>query len=88
MAKAKLAPWDAPPLDADERRAFQALRAGKASETQQLTVVNVLLLKLARLHAQPFVPGPDGDRATAFACGRRFVGERIMNAFEGPIPEK
>ena len=81
-------PWDPPELDADELRALKALAAGKASDTQQLAALAVIVNKLAGTYDLPFRPGVDGARATDFACGKMFVGQRIVNAIKRPIPEK
>lgn len=81
-------PWDPFDLDADELRAFKALSAGKASEGQQVLALSVIVNKFAGTYDLPFRPGIDGARATDFACGKMFVGQRIVNAIKRPIPEK
>lgn len=90
MAKRALPvhPWDPLPLDADELRAFKALAAGKASEGQQRLALEVIVTKFAGTYDLPFRPGVDGARATDFACGRMFVGQRIVNAIKRPIVEE
>lgn len=84
----KVQPWDPPVLDTDELRALKALAAGKASEGQQVVALAVIVNKLAATYDLPFRPGVDGSRATDFACGRMFVGQRIVNAIKRPMPEE
>lgn len=88
MAKRKPQPWDPPDLAPDELRAFRALAAGKASEGQQRLALDVIVHKFAGTYDLPFRPGIDGARATDFACGKIFVGQRIVNAIKRPVKEE
>jgi hypothetical protein len=57
--------------------AFRALAAGKASEGQQQRVL-ACIVQISRYYDLSFQPGPDGERATAFAEGMRFVGAQVV----------
>lgn len=74
-------PWT--PLDYDEDvvMAFRQFAEGKANEGQQKTVLSWLQYacgvgEYADLSFRP--GGPEGDRLTAFAEGRRFVGLQAL----------
>lgn len=57
--------------------AFQALQRGDATPDQQQRAIKYLLHDLARIPELSFWIGPDGQRGTDFAEGRRFVGLQI-----------
>jgi hypothetical protein len=78
-------PWDPLPLDVFEIRAFKALHAGNANDLQQKTVLDVILNKFAGTYDQSFRPGPDGCRATDFAEGKRWVGNRIIHTIKRTV---
>lgn len=78
-------PWDPPELDDYDLRAIKAVAAGKASEGQQQLALDVIINKLACTYDLPFRPGPDGPRASDFAAGKMFVGQRIVNAIKRPL---
>jgi hypothetical protein len=69
-------PWD--PLDFDEHdvSSMKALATGTANEGQQKRALR-WILDACRESEQSFVPGPDGDRITAFVEGKRAVGNQI-----------
>lgn len=59
--------------------AVRAVSAGVANEGQQKLFFDYLLFasKWGKYSDISYRPGPDGDRETAFAEGRRFVGQQI-----------
>jgi hypothetical protein len=66
-------PWDPTVTSRAELTAIKALTKGKADENQQLLVVE-WLARATGVTELEFRPGPDGERATPFASGKRFVG--------------
>lgn len=78
-------PWDPLPLDDLEIRAIKALATGTASDGQQKRALDVIINKFCGTYDQSFRPGPDGHRATDFAEGRRFVGNRIIHTLKRPV---
>jgi hypothetical protein len=75
--KPKAWPWE--PADYDETvvYAIRALRSGEALPHQQMIVWNWLMYVSGAgdgFDDLSFRPGADGDRATTFAEGKRFVG--------------
>lgn len=83
--KPAVSPWDQPDLDDHDLRAIKALAAGKATEGQQRMALDAIINKIAATYDLPFRPGPDGARATDFAAGKMFVGQRIVNAIKRPM---
>jgi hypothetical protein len=82
-------PWDAPPIDDAEVLAIKALVLGKASAFQQQLALKVIVVKFAATYDMTFRPGgEDGARASTFAAGKAFVGQRIMEATERPMKTK
>ena len=71
-------PWDAIAFDAADCIAFAAFRRGQATEGQQKRVFSVLVEKICRVGDLSFRPGIDGERATAFAEGKRSVGLEVV----------
>lgn len=80
------APWVPLELTDYEVRAFKALGNKNASDAQQGTILDVLLNKFCRVYDQSFRPGPDGARATDFAEGQRYVGNRILHTIKRKVP--
>lgn len=72
-------PYLGAPLKDDEPAilALQALNAGLASPSQQQYALNFIIYKLAEFDQMSYRPGPDGERDTAFAEGKRMVGQQI-----------
>src|SRR5690554_3290297 len=68
------------PADYDKSvvAAVKALVAGVASEAQQKRVMEWIIQDVARVHDLSMFTGPDGERLTAFAEGRRFVGLQVL----------
>lgn len=68
-----------PPFTAATIRAMQALFKGEADDIQQKHALDWIIRHAARKDDLPFRPGGlEGDRETAFACGRMFVGQEIV----------
>lgn len=60
-------------------KALQKLAAGEANAEEQKRALDWIIYAAAQTYDNPFRPGgSDGDRNTAFACGRKFVGEQIV----------
>lgn len=67
------------PFDKHDVYAIQALRDGKANEGQQKRALDLIIRNLAGTYDQSFRPGgPEADRDTVFAEGRRFVGLKLV----------
>lgn len=66
--------------------AFRAFQAGVANQGQQQMVLTTIVTKFAGTYDMTFRPGgEDGRRATDFAAGKAFVGQRIMEALSRPM---
>jgi hypothetical protein len=65
-------PWQSAPYDDYDIKAMRALFSCNASETQQKRAVE-WLIAASGMNDLSFRAGPDGDRATCFAEGKRFV---------------
>lgn len=86
--KPPINPWEAPELSDAEIMALKALSTGTASAPQQRIALVTILTKFACVYDMSFRPGADGARATDFAEGKRFVGGRILNAIDRPLPPR
>ncbi len=64
--------------DDTDIRAVQAVAAGKATESQQQQAFAWIVNHAAATYDLHFRPGADGERDTAFALGRAFVGQQIV----------
>lgn len=79
-------PWEPPELSDMELMALRALQAGVANRGQQEMVLTTIVTKFAGTYDMTFRPGgEDGRRATDFAAGKAFVGQRIMEALSRPM---
>lgn len=67
------------PFAQREALAIRALDAGNASEAQQNIALHWIMRLAAGVDEVSYRPGADGDRETAFAEGRRFVGIQIRH---------
>lgn len=67
-----------PACDEPTQMALKALQAGVASAGQQKTALGWIVNEAAAAYDNPYRNGGDGDRETAFACGRMFVGQQIV----------
>lgn len=74
----KADPVAAPDWDMADAGAFQALARGDAAPHLQKRALQWLIAQAAGTYDLSFRPGADGDRATAFAEGRRFVGLQVV----------
>lgn len=81
------APWLPAPYAAEDVYAIRALNAGNASDAQQKRAL-AWIVAASGYYDLAFRPGPDGDRATAFAEGKRFVGAQIVKMTKVQAPEK
>lgn len=73
--------------DIADAAAIQALRRGDATDIQQKRALDWILRVAARMGDMPYFDGPDGERATAFACGKQFVGHAILKLVKLDIAE-
>ncbi len=72
-------PWTPPPFIPADVYALKALQAGVASEGQQKRALDWIIHQAAATYDLAFRPGGDeGDRATAFASGKQFVGQQVV----------
>lgn len=72
-------PWQPPEYDVAECMAIKALAEARATPEQQRIAFRWILEGAANYHDIDFRPGGlDGERASAFNSGRRFVGAQIM----------
>ncbi|GJD92927.1 hypothetical protein [Methylobacterium iners] len=72
-------PWTPITPDRFDVFALKALQEGKASEGQQKRALALIITQIAATYDLPFRPGgSEGDRATAFASGKQFVGQQIV----------
>lgn len=73
------APWRPPEYDDADAAALQALARGTANADQQKRALAWVIERAAATYEMTYRPGgPDGDRDTAFAEGRRFVGNQVV----------
>ena len=83
--KPRDAAWLPVPVDADDAYALKALQDGVASEFQQRRALNWFISKAAMTYDLSFRSDADGgDRETAFAEGRRFVGLQAVKLLNMP----
>lgn len=73
-----LDPWKPAEWAIEDAGAIQALQRGDASADQQQRALKFIVNTLAATYDGSFRPGPDGDRVTAFAEGKRHVGLAIV----------
>jgi hypothetical protein len=88
--KPDLSPW-APyaPVAWEKADAFaiKQVSLGLADAEQQVRAMNLIINKLCKTYDLSFCPGPDGDRETAMAEGRRFVGLQLVKLIHvAPTP--
>lgn len=70
-------PWKPQPYELADASAFQALATGTANPEQQRRALN-WLVAAAGTYDMSYRPGPAGERDTAFAEGKRFVGLQVV----------
>jgi hypothetical protein len=71
-------PWAIPPADEYTLNAFRAFREGVASQAQQVAAFD-WIVNATGYYESGFRGGPDGDRETAFAEGKRFIGGLMVS---------
>lgn len=71
-------PWVAPLWDLPDAAALQAVARGEADGAQQICALKFIVEMIAATYDGSFRPGADGDRVTAFAEGKRYVGLQIV----------
>ncbi|WP_375408515.1 hypothetical protein [uncultured Methylobacterium sp.] len=72
-------PWHLVPFEPADVYALKNLAAGNASEGQQKRALDFIIHTVAATYDLPFRPGgAEGDRATAFASGKQFVGQQLV----------
>lgn len=82
-AKRRVIPAIEPaPYDDAVIYALRALADGKASAGQQQAALKWIIEQAAKAYDVSYRPGADGDRETAFAEGRRFVGLQIVKVMK------
>lgn len=67
-----------PPYEPADASAIQALLIGEANKDQQQRALKWIIESAAGTYDLSYRPGSDGDRETAFAEGRRFVGLNVV----------
>lgn len=73
------APYTPPPWQEADISAMQALQRGEASPEQQQRALNWWINVACATYDMAYRPGgPEGDRDTAFACGRAFPGQQTV----------
>ncbi len=89
MKKKPVLPWEPAKYDAPGvTGAIKALNAGNANEGQQKLALMWILNDVCGIRDLSFRPGVDGERDTAFAEGKRFVGLQIAKQFNLPTSER
>jgi len=81
-------PWTSIDADDADIGAIKALNAGNANEGQQKRALSFIIHRIAATYDMSFRPGEDGDRATAFAEGKRYVGNQIIRLTKLPTKAK
>jgi hypothetical protein len=81
-------PWVPLDLTEYEIRSIKAVAAGHANDAQQQAAIKTILEKFCAVYDQSFRPGIDGHRATDFAEGKRWVGNRILHTIKREIPSE
>lgn len=71
-------PWESTPYEDADIAAIKALHAGTANEGQQKRALEWILVDACRIRDLDWRPGgQEGDRASSFAAGKRYVGLQI-----------
>lgn len=74
----KHSPWLPPDYELADATALQAIHRGEANADQQKRALKWLIELAAATYQPSYRSGPDGERDTCFAEGRRFVGLEIV----------
>ena len=78
LPKPPAQPWLPTEAEPADVWAVKNIAAGNASEGQQKRFLAFVINQVCRTYDMSFRPGPDGERATAFAEGRRAVGNELV----------
>ena len=71
-------PYVPPKWEIADVSAIQAVSKGTATPEQQIRALDYIQYAIAAFDDLPYRPGAgDGDRDTAFACGKYFVAHQI-----------
>ena len=73
-------------LSKRELAAIKQVAGGKASESDQVLAMSVIIKKLSRAYDLTYVPG--SPTASSFLAGRGFVGQQITKIINQPIARK
>ena len=85
MPKAS-APWMPVTYKKADVAALQAMRRGEANADQQIRAMEFILDTICDRNGMSYRPGGlEGDRDTALAEGRRFVGNQIVKLTKLPL---
>lgn len=77
--------WAPAPYDYADVIAFKALAEGKADAAQQRRALDWLIWKAAGAYDETYYPTEQGgERDSAFAQGRRFVGLQVVKLVNMP----
>lgn len=80
--------WAPPHYDEHDIGAIKALYAGRATEQQQRHALELIVGRMAGKDDLSWRPGGvEGQRATDFAEGRRFVGLQLVRLINQVMPE-
>ena len=72
-------PWRPPGYEDADVAAIQALSRGTANMEQQKRALTWIIERAAGTYDMSYRPGgPEGERDTVFAEGRRFVGNQLV----------
>ena len=82
------APWLPASYEPADTGAIKALQAGNANEGQQQRALAWIINTLCGTYDLSFRPGEGGERETAFAEGKRFVGLQIVKQLKIPAAER
>lgn len=80
-------PYVPPRWEIADVSAIQAVSKGTASPDQQVRAIEYIQYAIAGFDDLPYRPGAgEGDRDTAFACGKYFVAQQIDKMQKISIP--
>ena len=71
-------PWHPADYQPEDTAAIKALAAGNANDGQQKRALNWIVYTLCGTYDLSYRPHADGERDTAFAEGKRFVGLQLV----------
>ena len=80
------APWLPPKYELSDATAIQALASGTADANQQKVALKWIIENCSSTYQPSYRDGPDGERNTIFAEGRRYVGLHIVTILKLHVP--